>query len=587
MKELEIIIFGFVSVIGSLLLLVLAFNCLQAIYDNLRSRSIVKKITGKLRGILGNWRPGNRSTRSVVVRLQSLSFLRFKGRATSEQEQFGRAAFQFEVIGTPWIAIVLDNTFGRQAQTIFIDSSTSSEQRRYVWYGNFLQQIPRELRQQFVQHRELFHRALPDKESFHNETPISWPSPFRAKLQHWLGRIVAFRAKLKRWLGRGLGWLFTVYAVVAGLYLVYGLIYEKGIVGYLIYYLGEDEGGGDSVSGGGGAAIVLYMFSLLGYFFLEDFINDDQRNSTIPSITQEPPVDEPWRPISWKTFLSANVSILIVTMLIFGPYVWTDFVDQQRPVYQADLTRSEFPEEDAKFATLRGVLRSDHEFHWVKENGSTNEVWTPLVGSEWRPEQPVKYIHYRRWESVATNSNPIPVWHGPQDPTMRSKWLKRQGKSDESPGSTYTVQLSINALPTWVEMKLRDKGIKLASPYYLAEKVELDADGKVISNPYGILIIGTIVAVGLMLIANVIMVRKNMYRRRTLAQRTMQRISVTAAQIANQAVIHIPTRNGEAVHIKLPRDAKQGDVFCPGGWEGTHWDNPSDNNFLVYLDVVG
>jgi hypothetical protein len=190
-------------------------------------------------------------------------------------------------------------------------------------------------------------------------------------------------------------------------------------------------------------------------------------------------------------------------------------------VFQADLDRGQAPPEFAKFAALRGVLRSDREFHWVKENGSTNETWTPLVGSDWRAEEPVKFFHYRRWESAGTSGNSVPAWPGPQNPITRRMWLKRQGLSDEfsAPRKTYPVQLSRNALPTWVEMKLRDQKIKLASPYYLAEKVELDANGKVISNPYGILIIGAFVSGSVMLIANVIMLRRYFRTRKLRVRR--------------------------------------------------------------------
>ena len=122
MDVLESIIFGFVTIFGSLLLLVLVFNCLQMSFDNLRSQSIVKKLTAKLRALSAKWRPGNRSTQRALKRLKNLPFLRFKG-------QHSHLSFHFEVIGTPWIVIIHDDPHGQRPEMTFIDTSRSEERR--------------------------------------------------------------------------------------------------------------------------------------------------------------------------------------------------------------------------------------------------------------------------------------------------------------------------------------------------------------------------------------------------------------------------------------------------------------------------
>jgi hypothetical protein len=160
---------------------------------------------------------------------------------------------------------------------------------------------------------------------------------------------------------------------------------------------------------------------------------------------------------------------------------------------------------------------------------------------------------------------------------------KRFGETASPSPPVFPVKLSRNALPTYVERSFSDKGIALTSPHYVVETVEITPVGGAASQVDDIVEFGTFIGGGLALLITLLLVAINIGRRRVLAAATGStlRVSVTAEQIARQEVIQVPLPGGGSLPIRLPRDAKQGDVFRPGGG-----DFASSTDLIVWLDVV-
>ena len=354
-----------------------------------------------------------------------------------------------------------------------------------------------------------------------------------------------------------------VYCVLATAYWIYGLAYERGLVGYLMYF---EMVRTDSFSLKWVAIVAMVVLALpalpLGYLW--SFRSDR------PGSFTQPASDRPWRPFSLKIILGTGISILIAAALVCLVLGQIDRADQKRAVFEIDLDRSaELPADGAKFAQIRGVLRPDLEFQLTKS--SSRYAYTPLVGSGWQPGQPVNYFQYRLIGSN-TRSTQLPIY----DP-------KRFGKTAGPSPSVFSVKLSRNALPTYVERSYSDKGMALTSPHYVVEDVEITPVGGAASQVDNIVAFGTGIGGALALLITLMLVAINVGRARVLAATagSALRVSVTAAQIAHQEVIQVRLPGGGSLPIRLPRDARQDDIFRPDGG-----DFASSTDTIVYLEVV-
>jgi hypothetical protein len=351
------------------------------------------------------------------------------------------------------------------------------------------------------------------------------------------------------------------YCALAAAYWFYGLAYERGLVGYLMYLEMSQTG---SISLKLVAIVAMVVLALpalpLGYWW--------RFHSDMPGSFAQPSPDRPWRPFSWKIILGTGISILIAATLVCLVLIQIDRADQKRTVPEIDLDRSaELPAEGAKFAQMRGVLRPDLEFHLTRR--STHYTYIPLVGTGWQPGQPVKYFHHRSW--ISADSSPAQLVP------------KHFGETDRRSPPVFPVKLSRNALPTYIERSFPDKGIALASPHYVVEDVEITPVGGAASQVDNIVAFGTGIGGGLALLITLLLAATNIGRRRVLAAAagSALRVSVTADQIARQEITQVLLPGGGSLPIRLPRDAKQDDVFRPGGG-----DFASSTDLIVYLDVV-
>ncbi len=354
-----------------------------------------------------------------------------------------------------------------------------------------------------------------------------------------------------------------VYCVLATAYWIYGLAYERGLVGYLMYF-DMVRIGSFSLKWVAIEAMVVLALPMLPLGYLRSFYSDR------PGSVTQPAPDRPWRAFSLKIILGTGISIVFAAALICLVLAQIDRADQKRTVFEIDLDRSaELPADGTKFAQLRGVLRPDLEYQL--SSSSSRYAYTPLVGSGWQPGQPVNYFHYR-WIGSNTRSTQLP-----------STVPKRFEKTDSPSSSVFPVKLSQNALPTYVERSYSDKGMPLASPHYVVEDVEITPVGAAASQIDNIVAYGAGFGGALALIIMGVLGATNVGRARVLAATagSALRVYVTADQIAHQKVIQVLLPGGGSLPIRLPRDAKQDDVFRPGGG-----DFASSTDLIVYLDVV-
>ena len=354
-----------------------------------------------------------------------------------------------------------------------------------------------------------------------------------------------------------------VYCVLAIVYWLYGIVYERGLVGYLMYVemVRLDS---FSVKWVAIVAMVVLALPLLPLGYLRSFYSDR------PGSVTQPAPDRPWKPFSVKIIFGTGISILFAAALICLVLAQIDRADQKRTVFEIDLDRSTaLPADGTKFAQLRGVLRPDLEFRLTKS--SFHYAYTPLVGSSWQPGQPVNYFHYRM---IGSNTGV----------TQLPSTIPERFRETASPSpSVFPVQLSRNALPTYVERSYSDKGMALASPHYVVEDVKITAEGGAASQVDNIIASGAGFGGALALIIMGVLGATNVGRARVLAATagSALRVSVTADQITRQEVIQVLLPGGGSLPIRLPRDAKQDDVFRPGGG-----DFASSTDLIVYLDVV-
>lgn len=254
------------------------------------------------------------------------------------------------------------------------------------------------------------------------------------------------------------------YLVLAFIYVMYSLVTQTGICGWLMDVAFNLFGVAyDKLT----AIVAILIVGAPGYMALSYVRRKEQEAAEaggVPLVDPVPQVQSVRQQLRWM--IPLILAPVLISIPVYFYVTWQSRTDQSREVYSVNLNAggADVPA-DAKFIQLAGALQSRYEYGVTSGRGagdstSRSDSYMPLTGEGWDESQPVRFVMYASGYGGS-----------------RIGMLGTQTLDDGTIVGNFDGKLSGYELPTFVRAEYERQGLRLAAPLYIVERSYF-VDGK-------------------------------------------------------------------------------------------------------------